>query len=308
MMELKKIEELLQVAVKNSEEYLGKGEVANYIPELVNVDHNNFGIALTTIGGDTITAGDDEIKFSIQSISKVFDLIMAIEDAGEEKVFSKIDTEATEYPFNTLIPIADKVVNPFINAGAIATTSLIAGEDNDEKFSRIIEKLNELSNSEDIDYISAVYESEMATTDRNRAISFYLKALGILEGTPEEVLKLYIKNCAIGMNVAQLSRAAAVLANGGLSLDGKTQLVDRDTVAKILSLMATSGMYEESGKYLLEVGLPSKSGVGGGIMAIAPGKCGICTYSPRLDQSGNSLRGKKTIEELSKTLNLNIFL
>ena len=306
--DIKMIEEMLEKAVKNSEGFKKSGEVASYIPELANADADNYGVALVMTDGKTVVKGDRDIKFSIQSISKVIDLIVATEDSGFEKVFSKVGTEPTEYKFNSIIPITDKAVNPLINAGAITTCSLIKGESVDEKFIRVMNRVRELSGSDDIVFLENVYNSEMQTTDINRSISYYLKSRNIIEGNAEEILDLYVRNCSIGVNTEQLARIAAVLANGGKSLDGKEQLISEEAVKVTLALMSSCGMYEESGRYLVKVGFPSKSGVSGAIMGIVPGKCGICTYSPRLDQSGNSIRGRIILEELSSTLDLNIFV
>ena len=308
MMNIERIEERLEEAIRNSEKFINDGEIATYIPELANVDPDNFGMALVKTNGESVVKGDGEIKFSIQSISKVIDLIIALEDRGEEMVFSKVGTEPTEYKFNSIRPIKDKAANPLINAGAISTCSMIKGDSVDSKFDRVLNKVRELSGSEDVVFLEEVYNSEMKTTDINRSIAYYLKSIGVVESDAEGVLDLYVRNCSIGVNIKQLGTIAAVLANGGKSLDGKTQLVDREVVKSTLALMSACGMYEESGKYLVEVGFPSKSGVSGAILAIVPGKCGIATYSPRLDGSGNSVRGKHILEEISKTLDLNIFI
>ena len=302
------VEKILDEAIKNSESVMYNGKIATYIPELANVDPDNFGMALVDVSGESVLKGDYNIKFSIQSISKVIDLIMALEDWGEDHVFSKVGTEPTEYKFNSIIPISDKAANPLINAGAISTCSMIKGNSVEEKFNRVINKVKKLTNTQDVEFLESVYNSEMQTTDINRSISYYLKSKGIFDIDAEEVLDLYVRNCSIGLNVKQLANIAAVLANGGRSLDGKRQLIDREVVKITLALMAACGMYEESGRYLVKVGFPSKSGVGGAIIGIIPGKCGVCTYSPRLDGSGNSIRGLKVLAEISKTLNLNIFI
>lgn len=302
------IEAVLEQAIRNSEVCIGKGSLANYIPELANVEPDDFAIAFVDVTGNEIFKGDHEIVFSIQSISKVIDLIMALEDVGKGRVFSKVGMEPTEYKFNSIRPISDKAANPLINAGAISMCSLIEGNTMKDKFNRVIKKIQVLTNSEDVRFLENIFNSEMETTDINRSISYYLRSIGILENDAEEVLELYVRNCSIGLNVKQLAHMAAVLANAGRSLDGKTQLVDREVVKITLALMASCGMYEESGKYAVEVGFPSKSGVGGAIIGIVPGKCGICTYSPRLDRSGNSVRGLMVLEEISKTLDLNIFI
>ena len=307
MISLEEIDKKLDTAIENSKECMYEGKIATYIPELANVDPDNFGMALVKTDGECITKGDDKIKFSIQSISKVIDLIIALEDMGEEIVFSKVGTEPTEYKFNSIRPIDDKAANPLINAGAITTCSLIKGENVDDKFNRVIEKVKKLSGSDDVEFLKEVYSSEMKTTDINRSIAYYLKSIGVFDHDADDILDLYVRNCSIGLNTKQLATIAAVLANGGKSLDGKEQLIEKDVVKTTLALMAACGMYEESGKYLIEVGFPSKSGVGGAIIGIVPGECGVCTYSPRLDASGNSVRGKKILSEISKTLDLNIF-
>lgn len=306
--DIKIIEEMIQKAIENSDQFKEMGEVATYIPELANVNADNYGVALVKTNGEKVLKGDKDIKFSIQSISKVIDLIMAIEDFGFAKVFNKVGTEPTEYKFNSIIPIKDKAANPLINAGAITTCALIKGDSVEEKFNRVLDKVKKLSGSEDVVFLENVYHSEMQTTDINRSISYYLKSRDIIEGNAEEILDLYVRNCSIGVNIEQLANIAAVLANGGMSLDGKEQLISKDAVKVTLALMTACGMYEESGRYLVEVGFPSKSGVSGAIIAIIPGKCGVCTYSPRLDGSGNSIRGKLILEEISKTLDLNIFV
>lgn len=308
MKNLKEVDEKLERAIINSEIYKFDGEIATYIPELANVDSENFAMAYISTSGEVLLKGNSKTKFSIQSISKVIDLIMALEDVGEDKVFSKVGKEPTEYKFNSIRPISDKAANPLINAGAITTCSLINGADVEEKFKRVLEKVALLSNSDDVLFLEEVYNSEMKTTDINRSIAYYLKSIGIIEDSADEILDLYVRNCSIGLDVKELAWIAAVLANGGKSLDEKEQLIDKEVVKITLALMAACGMYEESGKYLIEVGFPSKSGVGGAIIAIIPGKCGVCTYSPRLDKSGNSIRGKELLKEISQTLDLNIFI
>lgn len=302
------IEYALDCAIEETQIYQEEGKLADYIPELTKVNPNNFGIAMIDMNAQEYTRGDTDILFSIQSISKVFDLIIALEDVGKEKVFSKVGMKSTEYQFNSLRPISTMAANPLINAGAISTCSMIKGNGINEKFARVLEKIRLLSNCSQVQFLKNIYESEMKTTDINRSISYYLKSIGIIEHDAEEVLDLYVRNCSIGMNVRQIAHIAAVMANEGRSLDNSQQLINRDFVKTTLALMAACGMYEESGKYLVEVGFPSKSGVGGGIMGIVPGKWGICTYSPRLDSSGNSVRGLKILESISQRLDLNIFI
>lgn len=294
--------------IKNSEKFIGMGEVATYIPELANVESDAFSIAITDTKGKSIVKGDSDIRFSMQSISKVITLIIALEDVGEDILFSKVGCEATEYKFNSLRPIEPIASNPLINAGAMTTSSLIKGKSIDEKFERILNKIKLLSNSKDIVFLDKIYKSEMQTTDINRSISYYLKSKGIFNQDANEVLDLYIRSCSIGVTVSELANISAVLANCGMSMDNKTRLIPKNIVKTTLSLMATCGMYEESGRHLIDVGIPSKSGVSGAIISIVPKKYGICVFSPRLDNCGNSIRGKEVLKELSEKLDLNIFV
>lgn len=307
-MDIREIEKKIDLIIENNKNLIGVGSIATYIPELANVDSENFGFALVNSDNEVILRGDCKIRFSMQSISKVILLIMALEDVGERKVFSKVGTEPTEYKFNSIRPIEDIASNPLINAGAMTTASLIKGNDIEDKFDRIIRKVKLLSGSDEIEFLEAVYQSEMQTTDINRSIAYYLKSKGIFNIDANEVLDLYVRSCSIGVNVKELAHISAVLANGGKSLDNKKQLIPKDVVKITLALMSACGMYEESGKYLVEVGFPSKSGVSGGIIGIVPRKYGICTYSPRLDDCGNSIRGKEILKQLSKELDLNIFI
>ncbi|NLD18123.1 MAG: glutaminase A [Tissierellia bacterium] len=299
----KKIEEI----VTGSEKFKTKGEVATYIPELANVDEDNFGLAVVTVDGKVILSGDTDLRFSIQSISKVISLIMALEDNGEEFVFERVGCECSPYAFNHVNTITTKAMNPFVNAGAISTTSLIKGNDSEEKFQRFMEKIKVLSSDDDVTFMEKVYNSEMETTDTNRALFYLLRSKGIFDVDVEDGLNRYIAGCSVGVNAKDLAQIAAVLANGGKCIETGEELIDKNIVRKTLALMSTAGMYEESGKYQMTVGFPLKSGVGGGIMGVVPGKFGICTYSPRLDETGNSLRGRVVLEELSRELGLSLF-
>lgn len=301
---VKKIEK----SIKKSERFIGEGELATYIPELANVNPNGFALSIVTTTGDVYNFGDIDTVFSMQSISKVISLIMALNDNTIQDVFAKVGSEPTKYKFNSLIPIDDKPANPLINAGAITTASLILGKDVDEKFHRVLSLVKKLSDSEKISFLKEVYASEMETTDVNKSIAYYLRSKKIFSSNADEVLDLYVRNCSIGINASELAHLGAVLANGGSDLVTGDEMVSRETVKIVLAQMASCGMYEESGEFLLNVGIPSKSGVSGAILGIVPGKCGICTYSPRLDNSGNSVRGKNLLKILSNDLNLNIFL
>lgn len=302
------INDKIKSIIKSSESYIGIGELATYIPELANVDPDNFALSITSITGESFNYGNYDYEFSLQSISKVLLLIMALHDNDPEVVFSKIGSEPTSYEFNSLVPITDKAANPFINAGALTTASMILGNGVDDKFERILDYYKKLSNQDRAYLMEEVYASEMETTDRNKAISYYLKSKGIFTENPEEILDLYTRACSISTNVADLSRMGAVLANKGLEIDNHYNLLSKSEVQIVLSQMATCGMYENSGKYLMNVGIPSKSGVSGGILGVVPGVCGIGVYSPRLDATGNSVRGKEIFNMLGQELDLSIFI
>lgn len=302
------IENKIIECIEKSKKYKGVGEVASYIPELENVDKDAFALSIVTTSGDVYNFGESEKIFSVQSISKIFTLIMALKDNTIDEVFSKVGTEPTRYEFNSLIPIDQRAANPFINAGAITTTSMIYGKSKEEKFERVIELINEMSQGGNFSFMEEIYKSEISTTDRNRAIAYYLKSKNIFNQNADEVLDLYVRICAIGSNVETLARFGAVLANEGFDIESSNLIIPQNIVQMTIAQMASCGMYETSGEYLMKVGIPSKSGVGGGILGVVPNKCGICVYSPRLDKSGNSVVGKNLLKILSADLGLNIFL
>lgn len=302
------IDEKIKLAIQATEPYIGEGEVATYIPELSNVDPDSFGLSIVTTTGEVYNYGDHDKIFSLQSVSKVLSLIMALHDNDPEEVFKKVGTEPTKYEFNSLIPIEDKAANPFINAGAISTTSMILGANTDEKFARLIDTYEKLSGFKDAYMIEEIYKSEMETTDRNKSIAYFLKSIGIFEDNPEDVLDLYIRSCSIATTTESMAHLGAVLANKGLDLGSQYNLLSKSEVQIVVSQMATCGMYENSGRYLMSVGIPSKSGVSGGILGVVPGVCGIGVYSPRLDETGNSVRGKHLLHILGQQLDLSIFI
>lgn len=302
------IEKRIIACIEKSKNFKEKGEVASYIPELSNVDADGFALSIVTTSGDIYNFGDYEKIFSLQSISKVFTLMMALKDNPVEEVFSKVGTEPTRYEFNSLIPIDERAANPFINAGAITTTSLIRGKCSKEKFDRVIELMKIMANGEKIEFLEDIYKSEISSTDRNKAIAYYLKSKNIFDQDANEVLDLYVRICAIGANVTSLANIGAILANEGFDIYSSNLIIPQNIVQMTIAQMASCGMYEKSGEYLMKVGIPSKSGVGGGILGVVPNKCGICVYSPRLDESGNSVVGKALLKILSADLGLNIFL
>lgn len=302
------VDKIIKKAIKKTEKYKDLGELASYIPELANVDPNSFAFCLVTVEGEVFSYGEIEKIFSIQSISKVLSLIMALRDNDPISVFEKVGSEPTSYEFNSLVPITDKATNPLINAGAMTTASMVKGANVEEKFDRILSYYKKLSSFEDSYMIKEVYESEMETTDRNRAIAYYLKSKNIFSDDPNEVLDLYIRNCSIATNVCALAKMGAVLANKGFKLKTEEKLLSKKEIQIVVSQMAICGMYENSGRYLMEVGIPSKSGVSGGILGVVPGICGLGVYSPRIDKSGNSIRGIELFKILAKDLGFTIFI
>lgn len=300
--------EKLKNAIEKSKDYIGMGEPASYIPELLNVDSDNFAFSLVTTNGDAFNFGDENIVFSIQSISKIIDLIIALTDNNPQDVYEKVGSEPTKYEFNSLVPIGDRAANPFINAGAITTTSMIFGRDNEERFDRILNFYQTISDFKESKLMEDVFDSEMKTTDRNKAIAYYLKSKNIFTANPDEVLELYIKSCSIISNIEGLATMGAVLANKGYAVKNRDMLVPESIVQIVVSQMASCGMYENSGDYLMNVGIPSKSGVSGAIVGVVPGVCGLAVYSPRLDKTGNSVRGKELFKIISQDLGLNIFV
>lgn len=300
--------EKLENAIEKSKDYIGMGEPASYIPELLNVDSDNFAFSLVTTNGDAFNFGDEKIVFSIQSISKIIDLIIALTDNNPQDVYEKVGSEPTKYEFNSLVPIGDRAANPFINAGAITTTSMIFGRDNKERFERILNFYQTISDFKESELMEDVFDSEMKTADRNKAIAYYLKSKNIFTANPDEVLELYIKSCSISSNIEGLATMGAVLANKGYAVKNRDMLVPESIVQIVVSQMASCGMYENSGNYLMNVGIPSKSGVSGAIVGVVPGVCGLAVYSPRLDKTGNSVRGKELFKIISQDLGLNIFV
>lgn len=299
---------IIEKSIEKSLVYSNEGEIASYIPELANVNPTDFALSIVYVDGQEYKFGSYNKIFSIQSISKVILLIMALNDNSIDEVFEKVGTEPTKYKFNSLIPIDNIAANPFINAGAITISSLIKGKDLNEKFNRTFDKIKKLSNSDKISFLEEIYKSEMDTTDVNRSIAYYLRSKKIFSIDAEEVLDLYIRICSIGINSTNLAHLGALLANDGRDLTSGVEIIPKDSVRIVLSQMASCGMYEESGRFLLEVGIPSKSGVSGAILGVVPGKCGICVYSPKLDKSGNSVVGKNLLKILSNDLDLNIFV
>jgi len=285
------------------------GKNADYIPYLAQVNPKLFGIAIVTTDNQVVTVGDVNYSFSIQSISKVFTLALAMEELGAETVFKKIGSEPTGRPFNSPLAVVDMPThtgNPFVNAGAIATTSLISGANADEKWNKILNFYGKAA-GERLTLIDEVYRSEAATNTGNKALSMLLAKYDRIYADPFESVDIYTKQCSVGVNAVQLARMGATLANNGLNPTTGEQVIKREDVPYILSVMTMAGLYDGSGGWAWKVGLPAKSGVGGGIVAIAPGKGAIAVFAPPLDEAGNSVKAQEVIDYVSERLNYNLF-
>ncbi len=285
------------------------GAPADYIPELANVDPELFGISIVTVDGKVFSIGDVNHTFSIQSISKVFTLAMVMEQMGKDAILEKLGTEPTGLPFNSVIAIEQqptRVGNPLVNAGAIATTSLLEGSNEKKKWKEILDFYSSCAGNELL-ILKDVYESEAATNGRNQAIARLLNSYGVMYNTPEKAVDLYTRQCSVGVNSEQLAAMGATLAAGGVNPFSGQRVIKQDNIPQLLSVMLSCGMYDYSGTWSYLTGLPAKSGVGGGIVAIVPGKGAIAAFSPRVDAAGNSVRAQKAIAYISEQLDINIF-
>ena len=283
---------------------LRSGDVATYIPELAKADPDWFGICLATTDGRVYEVGDTRQPFTIQSISKPFVYGLALEDRGRDAVLAKIGVEPTGDAFNSIsLEPTGRPLNPMINAGAIAAASLVAGRSNEDRFFRVLSTFS-LYAGRPLTVDRAVYESERDTGHRNRAIAHMLRNFDIITEEPNGPLDVYFQQCSIAVDCHALSVMAATLANGGLNPLTGERAVRADCVEHMLSVMTTCGMYDYAGEWVYWVGMPAKSGVGGGILAVLPGQLGIAVFSPPLDARGNSVRGVAVCKELSRDLNL----
>ena len=281
------------------------GSVADYIPELAVVDPDSFAICLATSDGYVYEAGDSRKKFAIQSISKPFTYALALADRGLAAVATKVDVEPSGEPFNeiSLDPVTERPRNPMINAGAITSASLVAGATVAERFERIRRFYSRFAGRE-LTLNESMFESEDRTGNRNRAIGYLLREYGILEEDPQTTLGVYFRQCSIEVDCRDLSLMAATLADSGVHPVSGDRVLDAGLNERVLSVMTTCGMYNAAGDWVTEVGLPAKSGVGGGILAVLPGQLGLAVFSPRLDEHGNSVRGVKSCRRISKDLEL----
>ena len=305
------MEDLLEELLAECRPYTQQGTLANYIPELAKGNIDDLGIYVQRSDGRHYQVGDYKKRFTIQSVVKPILLLLALLDNGEEFVRSRIGVEATGKPFDA-INVTDQSLlsehlNPMVNMGAIAMCSLIKGATYEERFQRLLDLTRTLAGDPNICLDVAVYQSEKRTGNKNRALAFLLKSYGLLQDDVEEVLDCYFKACSISVNSKDLAQVGFVLANRGKLPQTDERIFPSRYAHYVNAILMTCGMYDGSGDFAVRVGVPAKSGVGGGIMAVVPTRMGIGIFSPGLDGKGNSLAGAQVLERLSKRMYLSIF-
>lgn len=281
-----------------------EGANADYIPALAEVDSDIFGIALVTPDGRVFTAGDVESEVSIQSISKVFTMALVMEQQGADFAPQGVGVDATGQVFNSIVAIEQykgAEMNPMVNPGAIATTSRVAGESREEIWNRILDFHSRFA-GRTLEVNQPVYESEAATNQRNVAIGRLMYAYGHIDSNPDQATDIYTEQCSINVNARDLAVMAGTLANAGLNPVTGEAVMSAANVPETLAIMSTAGLYDDAGKWLYRTGLPAKSGVGGGIVAVSPGRFGIAAIAPPLDEAGNSVKAQRAIEYVSNAL------
>lgn len=286
------------------------GNNADYIPYLANVPAHLFGVAIATPDGRCFTAGDAQYQFPIESISKLFTAALVMQESGPAVLKQKIGAEATGLPFNAAMAIElhqGKPLNPFVNAGAIATTSLVTAQNPQQRRDKILANMGRFA-GRDLSLNDAVFASESSTNTHNRAIAWLLQSYGYMYSDPEQALDAYTRQCSINIHATDLAIMGSVLINQGRHPITGIQVINKEHIPFLLAEMATSGMYDASGTWMYEVGIPAKSGVGGGLLAISPGRYAIAAFSPPLDQFGNSVRAQLAIRHIARILHLNIYL
>ncbi|MNF57255.1 Glutaminase 2 [compost metagenome] len=302
------MQQLLNEILDEVRPLLGQGKVADYIPALASVPANQLGIAVYGVDGQLYSAGDADTAFSIQSISKVFALVQAIQHSGEA-IWQRLGHEPSGQPFNSLVQLElerGKPRNPFINAGALVISDL-----NQSRFAApalsMRDFVRRLSGNPQLLSDAKVAESEYQHRARNAAMAYLMQSFGNFDNEVEAVLRSYFHNCALAMSCVDLARACAFLANQGVCPHGGEQVLTAQQTRQVNAVMATSGLYDEAGSFAYRVGLPGKSGVGGGLVAVVPGRFVVCVWSPELNASGNSLAGMAALEKLSERIGWSVF-
>jgi glutaminase len=304
-------DEVQTVVVEAYERYRSEteGAVADYIPALACASPDWFGISVVGVEGGVFSIGDASVEFSIQSVSKPFVFALVCQAIGHEEARRKLGVNSTGMPFNSVMAIElseDRTMNPMVNAGAIATTSLVPGRTVEDKWRFVHDGLSRFA-GRDLAVDEEVYRSEAATNQRNQGIAHLLDSYDRVYFDPDEATDVYTRQCSLAVNVQDLAVMGATIADGGVNPLTGERVVDARQCQRVLAVLATAGLYERSGEWLYEVGLPGKSGVSGGIVTIAPGKGGMATFSPPLDDAGNSVRGQQVTKDLSESLGLNLF-
>jgi len=302
------LQAILEEVHREASAYIGEGAVATYIPALARVPIEKFGIAVISVDGGTAMAGDAAEPFSIQSISKVFALLLAMR-LRDNRLWERVGREPSGNPFNSLVQLEYEQGiprNPFINAGAHISADCIVVDHPDPKRA-VLNELRRLSGAEDVDFDLEVAASEHAHGHRNAAIANFLKANGNLEGEVEQALDVYFHQCSIAMSCLQLAQAGSFLANRGVDVASGERIATERKTRRINALMATCGLYDAVGSFAFHVGVPAKSGVGGGMLAVIPGAMSIAVWSPGLDAQGNSFVGVKALELLTDKLGRSIY-
>jgi glutaminase len=287
---------------------LRDGKVADYIPELSTADPGWFGISVVTTGGQSIEVGDCQQMFSIQSVSKPFVFGLALEQQGREAVLARVNVEPTGEAFNSIVldEKSNRPFNPLVNAGAIATADLVQGKDYPDRVKQLLAMFGRYF-GRDVHIDNAIFMSERVTGHRNRAIGHLMRNFGMVGERFEESLELYFQQCSVMVTAHDLAMMGATLANAGVNPVTSQRAIPADHVKDVLSIMLSCGMYDYAGEWAFRVGLPAKSGVGGGIVAVIPGVAGIGVFSPPLDAKGNSVRGVKVCQDLSTMFGLHVF-
>jgi glutaminase len=308
---LPRIDEVRQLVEEAHARYadLDDGEVADYIPALASVDPALFGISVVGVEGGVVSVGDAGHPFSLQSVSKPFVFALVLQELGSERARELLGVNSTGLPFNSVMAVElndDRTMNPMVNAGAIATTSLVPGATPEEKWEAVLDGLSRFAGHR-LEIDEEVYASESATNLRNQGIAHLLESYGRVYSDPDEATDVYTRQCSVRVTAEDLAVMGATLADGGVNPVTGEQVVDAVHCTHVLAVLATAGLYERTGDWLYDIGLPGKSGVSGGIVTMAPGKGGLATFSPRLDAAGNSVRGQAVTRHLSRRLGLNLF-
>jgi glutaminase len=296
---------------------VAEGEVASYYdaargyygPESAGAERDRFGICLVTVDGEVHCAGDHDVPFALQSLSKVFVYGLALADRGRERVLERVGVEPSGDPFNAIVfdERNHRPYNPMVNAGALVTTDLVRGSQPEDQLERILAVLRLAAGNDDLEVDQRTFRNELRIADRNRATAYLMRSQGMLEGDVEAILGLYLQQCAVGVSCRDLAVMAATLANGCVNPLTGERVLPRERVRDVLSVMHTCGMYDAAGQWTYEVGVPAKSGVSGGLLAVVPGKLGIGVFSPGLDAYGSSARGVRVCAEISERLGLHVF-